>query len=154
MTLYEVLLLFHILAAITWVGGAITINIVVTRIQSSGDQAALGGIVRQIEWMGGRVFSPASLVVLGLGIWMVAENDAWTVGQLWIILALVGIGITAITGAAYFGPEAKRITRGLDARGPNDPDVRRRIARITLMSRLDLLLLLLIVADMVLKPGL
>lgn len=153
MTLYDVLLLFHILAAITWVGGAVTLNLLGTRIQRAGG-TALAEYVRQTEWMGTRVFAPSTLAVLGFGIAMVAENEAWTIGQLWIILALVGIGVSMITGAAFFGPEAKRISQVMVARGPDDPEVARRLRRITVLSRLDLLLLVLIVADMVLKPGL
>jgi hypothetical protein len=85
---------------------------------------------------------------------MVAENEAWTIGQLWIILALVGIGVTMITGAAFFGPESGRVSKMIEVSGPDDPEVRRRIGRIVALGRLDLLLLILIVIDMVLKPGL
>jgi hypothetical protein len=103
MSLYDVLLLFHILAAIAWVGGAVTLNVLGTRIQRAGG-TALAEYVRQTEWMGTRVFAPSTLAVLGLGIAMVAENEAWTIGQLWIILALIGIGVTMITGRPSSGP--------------------------------------------------
>jgi uncharacterized membrane protein len=145
MELYEVLLLFHILAAITWVGGAVSINILGARMQR-GEAIALAEFARQTEWIGSRLFAPSTVLVLGLGIWMVAINDAWTIGQLWIILALVGIAITGITGAAFFGPESKRISEAIRARGPDDPDARRRIRRVIALGRLDV--------DMVIKPGL
>jgi uncharacterized membrane protein len=152
-TLYEALLLLHIVAAIVWVGGAITIDILATRVIRVGG-GVVAEFIQQIGWMGKAVFMPASISVLGLGIAMVAVNDAWTIGQLWIVLALVGIGISVITGAAFFGPEAARVSRALQVGGPDDPEVRRRLRRIMLVSRLDLLILLLIVADMVIKPGL
>jgi uncharacterized membrane protein len=154
MTLYEVLLLLHIVAAIIWVGGGIATNVLGARLMGAGDATAMAGFARQVGWMGTRVFAPASLAVLGLGIAMVAENDAWTIGQLWIVVALVGIGLSAITGASFFGPESKRISAAIEARGAQDPEVRRRLGRIISLGRLDLLLLLLIVADMVIKPGL
>jgi uncharacterized membrane protein len=153
MTLYDVLLLFHILAAIIWVGGALAINILGTRMQRAGGPAA-AAFAQQTAWIGPRVFAPSTLVVLGLGVAMVAENDAWTIGQLWIILALVGFAITAITGAAFFGPEGGRISNLIDERGIDDPETRRRIRRLTVLGRFDLALLVLIVVDMVLKPGL
>jgi uncharacterized membrane protein len=153
MTLYEVLLFFHILAAIAWIGGGIAINVIGSRIVRS-DPSSVAAITRQIEWMGKAFFAPASWVVLILGLSMVAVSEAWTIGQLWIVLALVGIGITAITGAAFFGPEARRISRTIDEGGSDYPGVQRRFRRILVLARLDLVLLLLIVADMVFKPGL
>lgn len=153
MTLYDVLLFFHILAAITWLGGGLTVNILGSRIQhAKGAEGA--AFIRQTEWIGTHVYVPSILVVLGLGIAMVAENDAWRIGQLWIILALVGIGITAVTGGAWIGPELKRISQAIDARGLDDTQVQSRIRRVLVVGRLDLVLLALIVADMVFKPGL
>jgi uncharacterized membrane protein len=84
---------------------------------------------------------------------MVAINDAWTIGQLWIVLALVLFGVSFLVGAAYFGPESKRIAAAAEAGGPAAPEVQRRIRRMSLVGRLDLLLLLVIVWDMVAKPG-
>jgi hypothetical protein len=151
-TLYEWLLLGHVMAAITWVGGGIAINVIGTRMLRA-EPSSMAALTRQIEWMGKAVFAPAAWVVLILGVSMVAESEAWTIGQLWIILALVGIGISAIVGATFFGPEAGRISRVIEDRGPQDPDARRRLRRILILARLDLVLLLLIVVDMVFKPG-
>jgi hypothetical protein len=72
---------------------------------------------RTIEWIGPRLFIPSTLLVLAFGIALVAVSDVWTIGQLWIILALVGIAITAITGAVFFGPQAKRIGEATVGRG-------------------------------------
>jgi uncharacterized membrane protein len=152
--LYEVLLFVHIAAAIVWVGGAVTINIFSTRAVRAGDSQRGAAVSRDIEWVGQRVIAPSTLVLLAMGLWMVAVNDGWTIGQTWIILALVGFGLTFLAGILFFGPEAGRIAKGLDERGWDDPDVQHRIRRITALSRLDLILLVLIVADMVFKPGL
>jgi uncharacterized membrane protein len=152
--LYDWLLLIHILAAIAWVGGATTINILATRIRRAGTPEDLVAFTGLAEWIGPRVYSLASLVVLAMGIWMVAISDAWTIGQLWIVLALIGFAITAIGGAAYFGPESKRIREAAEAEGPESPRAQALIRRIFLVSWFDLILLVLIVADMVLKPGL
>jgi hypothetical protein len=42
----------------------------------------------------------------------------------------------------------------VEERGPDDPEYRRRLARIFLVSRIELLLLILVVLDMTVKPGL
>jgi hypothetical protein len=57
-------------------------------------------------------------------------------------------------GAAFLGPEAGRIARLTGERGPDDPEIIRRIQRIFSISRYDLSVLVLVVVDMVVKPGL
>jgi uncharacterized membrane protein len=152
--LYNVLLFVHILAAIIWIGGAIQLNLLGTRATRSGDAVRMVAIAREAEWVSQRLIAPAGVILFALGITMVAINDAWTIGQIWIILALVGFGLTFLAGALFFGPESGRVGKAIDARGPGDPEVHRRIRRILVVGRFDILLLLLIVADMVFKPGL
>jgi uncharacterized membrane protein len=152
--LYEALLFVHILAAIVWIGGAILINMLGARATRSADPSRMVGIAREAEWVGKRIIAPSGVVLFAMGLTMVAVNDAWTIGQLWIILALVGFGLTFLAGVLFFGPESGRVGKAIDAGGPADPEVLRRIRRILLVGRFDILLLVLIVADMVFKPGL
>jgi uncharacterized membrane protein len=154
MTGYSWLVFVHILAAITWVGGAIMLNVLNTRSIRSKDPARLATAARETEWVGTRVIAPTTLVLLAMGITMVAVNEAWTIGQLWIILALVLFGLTFATGAFFLGPEAGRISRLVEERGPQDPEVRRRLRRVVLVGRIDLITLIVVVWDMVVKPGL
>jgi uncharacterized membrane protein len=152
--LYEVLLFVHIVAAIVWVGGAVMINVFATRAARSKDPQRGASVSRDIEWIGQRIIAPTTLVLLAMGLIMVGVNDAWTIGQAWIILALVGFGLTFLAGILFFGPESGRIAKGIEERGAEDQEVQRRIRRIIATSRFDLVLLVLIVADMVFKPGL
>jgi uncharacterized membrane protein len=115
---YPWLLFLHILAAVVWVGGAIMLNILNTRSIRSADPARVITAARETAWVGTRVIAPSTLVLLALGIIMVLISDAWTIGQLWIILALVLWGITFATGAFYLGPEAGRIGKLIDERNP------------------------------------
>jgi uncharacterized membrane protein len=154
MTGYSWLLFFHILAAITWVGGAIMLNILNTRSIRSGDPVRVATTAHETEWVGKRILAPSTLILLALGIALVAVSDAWTIGQLWIILALVLFGITFVTGAFFLGPEAGRIGGLIEERGPEDPEVRRRLRRLVLIGRVDLVTLIVIVWDMAVKPGL
>jgi uncharacterized membrane protein len=152
--LYEVLLFVHIVAAIVWVGGSVMINVFGTRAARSEDPQRAAAVTRDIGWIGQRIIAPTTLVLLAMGLIMVGVNEAWTIGQTWIILALVGFGLTFLAGILFFGPESGRIVKGIEERGAEDAAVQRRIRRIIALSRLDVLVLLLIVADMVFKPGL
>ena len=60
---------------------------------------------------------------------------------------------TTVLGAAFIGPEAGRLGRAAEQRGLEDPEVQRRIKRIFMISRIDLAVILLVVVDMVFKPG-
>ena len=153
MELYEWLLLGHILAAIAWVGGAITMQIVGNRLVRAESAEAVAAFSRTAEWIGPRLYMPASLAVLGFGIALVWVSDAWSIGQLWIILALVGIAISAIGGAVFFGPQSKRIAQAFEAEGAESVRAQALVRRLFVVSRADLVILLLLVADMVLKPG-
>jgi uncharacterized membrane protein len=154
MTGYSWLVFVHILAAITWVGGAILLNVLNTRSIRADDPARLATAAKETEWVGTRIIAPTTVVLLAMGITMVAVNEAWTIGQLWIILALVLFGLTFATGAFFLGPEAGRIARLVDERGVSDPEVRRRLRRVVLVGRVDLITLIVVVWDMVVKPGL
>jgi uncharacterized membrane protein len=152
--LYEVLLFVHIVAATVWVGGAITIHVLASRAVRSGDPARIATMSREAGFVGQRIIAPTSVVLLAMGLSMVAVSDAWTIGQAWIIIALVIFGATFLAGILFFGPEGGRVEKAIAERGADDPEVHRRLRRIMAVSRIDLVLLLLVLADMVFKPGL
>jgi hypothetical protein len=77
----------------------------------------------------------------------------WNFTDTWVLLELAGIAITIITGAVFLGPESDRLGKLGAERDPADPEIQRRIRRILAISRIDLVVLLLVVADMVFKPG-
>ncbi|CAN5158482.1 hypothetical protein BH18ACT14_BH18ACT14_17320 [soil metagenome] len=153
MNRYEWLLFFHIAAAIVWLGGSLAVQILAIRANRADDPARMTAIAHEAEWFGTRISLPSSLSVLVLGIILVVDGP-WDFGQTWIILALIGFGLSFATGAAFLGPESGRIGKLLAAEGPESPAVRARIQRIFLVSRIELVLLYLIVLDMVIKPGL
>lgn len=56
-------------------------------------------------------------------------------------------------GAAYLGPTAGKLGKILQEKGPGDPEYKDILGRLLSVSRIDTILLLVIVALMVLKPG-
>ena len=85
---------------------------------------------------------------------MVLNSPAWEFSQTWITLGLAMFLASAITGAAFLGPEAGRVSNLGTERGAADPEVQRRIARALWISRIELVLLVAVIFDMVIKPGL
>lgn len=152
LSLYTVLLAVHILAAVTWVGGALALQILGTRLQRANEPLRLAGFARDAEWVGTRIFMPTSLVLLLAGIWLVIEGE-WGFESLWIVLAIVAFLYSFVTGAFFIAPASKKLAERLEQAGPEDPEVQAGIARIFLISRTELVILLLVVVDMAIKPG-
>jgi len=151
---YKWLLAFHILFAVVWVGSNTAIQIFVIRARRAGADR-LAYFAREIEWDGTRVLIPASLTLVVLGFLLLNESDgAWDLGQGWVTFGFVVWLLSFVTGAGFLGPESGRLSKMVEERGPEDPEYQRRIARIFVVSRIELLLLVLVVLDMAVKPGL
>jgi len=150
-TSYQVALTVHILAAVIWVGGALMLQILsVLALRSSlpGRTAEFAG---EAEVVGTRLFLPTSLILLGLGFYLV-HSGHWGY-HLWVWLALMGFAFSFLTGFGFLAPESKRIKNLLETQGPESSEAKDRIKRILMISRVEAVILILIVVDMVLKPG-
>lgn len=66
-----------------------------------------------------------AIAALVFGVWLVAVSE-WNFTDTWIVLGLVGIAITIVTGAGFLGPEAERLGKALGERDPSDSEVGRR----------------------------
>jgi uncharacterized membrane protein len=117
-----------------------------------GDPGRLAATAKDVGDLGKRLITPAAIAVLVFGVWLVAVS-AWNFTDTWVALGLVGIAITIVTGAGFLGPESERLGKLGAERDPSDPEIQRRIKRIFAISRIDLVVLTLVVGDMVFKPG-
>jgi uncharacterized membrane protein len=149
---YDTLKFVHVLAAITWVGSAIYAQALATKVMGENDPVRLARTAADIGGLGKRLITPAAITVLVFGIWLIAVGP-WGLSDTWVWLGLVGIAITIATGAGFLGPESERLAKLGAERPPDDPEVQRRIKRVFMVSRVDLVVLILVVADMVFKPG-
>jgi uncharacterized membrane protein len=148
---YGVFNSIHVLAAIVWLGGGAAITLLAWRAQRAKDNAQLLQIAKQAEWLSFRVFVPASLVVVAMGFVLMHKGD-WGYGHFWTLFGLIAWGVSFAVGAAFLGPEAGRLSKLIETKGPEDPDVFARVNRIISVARTDVVLVLLIAADMVAKP--
>ena len=148
---YALFKVVHVTLAVFWVGGGLTLTVLALRAERASDPLEMAMIAKQAAFIGERFFAPAGLLVLGMGIGMVV-NLGLDWGKFWIVAGLVGYAITFLTGLLVLGPQAKRIGQLLETKGPTAPETQAAIRRILLIARVDEGVLLLVVADMVLKP--
>ena len=152
-TLYEFLLFAHLTFVAVWVGGDVMLQAFYVRAKIAGAERQIG-FAADVEWIGLRILNPSALLVVGFGVWLVLNSPAWEFSQTWVALGLAMFLASALTGAFFLGPESGRIGELGAERGADDPDVQRRIARILWISRIELILLIAVIFDMVVKPGL
>jgi uncharacterized membrane protein len=148
---YGVFKAIHVLAAIIWLGGGAAITVLAWQAQRTKDNAQLLQIGKQAEWLSMRVFVPAALLVVAMGFVLMHKGD-WGYGHFWTLFGLIGWGVSFVVGAAFLGPEAGRLAKLIETKGPEDPEVLARLNRIISVARVDVVLILLVAADMVAKP--
>lgn len=151
MSRYELLVFLHIVAVIIWLGAGFLIAVLVFGAARTGDSAKEAGHHQDVGWLAPRLFIPASFATLISGILVVIDGP-WTFDQLWVVMGLVGWTVSFGLGFFYFRPEAERIGSFVAQHGPHHAEVGKRIHRLNVVDRLQLLILFLVVATMVLKP--
>lgn len=152
MTWFEFAKFLHVLAAIVWVGGAVLIGVVGFRM-SSADPAHRLGFARDAVFLGRSVFTPAIVVALVAGIWMVMDADpAFTFRQAWVVGGLGVLVVSGGIGTGFIIPRTRAAIRLAESGdGPGAAGLMRRVA---FAGRVNVVLLLGAVWVMVFKPGL
>jgi uncharacterized membrane protein len=148
---FAVFKLIHVSVAVFWVGGGLTLTALALWAQTKNDPEEMATIARQAAFVGEKLFAPAGLVVLAMGITMVI-NDHIGFGTTWVIIGLVGYALTFTTGIAFLSPRAKRVAELLDTKGAAAAETQAAIREILLIARIDVGVLLIVVADMLMKP--
>ncbi len=151
MSWYELLKTLHVLAMGLWFGSAIAILVMATRARSN--PTAFGTFAVNAGWWAGRAHPAAGVVLLLTGFAMVAEADL-DLGETWIWLAIAGLVLVFAIGGALVGRTSNALTRQIEGAGGVLTEESRPLAdQLLLYARLELAVLVLVVADMVAKPG-
>jgi uncharacterized membrane protein len=148
---FAVFKLIHVSVAVFWVGGGLVLTALALWAETKNDPEEMATLARQASFVGEKLFAPAGLVVLAMGITMVI-NDHIGFGRPWVIMGLVGYAVTFTTGIGFLAPRAKRIAELLETKGAAAPETQAAIKQILLIARVDVGVLLLVVADMLMKP--
>ena len=152
MDLYEFFKTLHVAAAVAWVGGVILSHVNAALAARSGDPARMLGFIRIQGWLGQRYFAPLAGVVVLSGVAMVIESG-WEFEDTWIVIGIALFLASSIIGAGFLTPKSDQLTAAIEQKGMDDPDGQRLNKQLTTLSRVDLLILVLVVIDMVVKPG-
>jgi uncharacterized membrane protein len=148
---YVTFMTVHVLFVVLWVGGGLFLTLFAILAERSNDSAQITSITKMAAFAGERVFAPAAIVVLAMGISMVL-NAHLGFGHFWIIFGLLGFASTFIIGIGVLGPRAKKLEVLLADKGADHPDTQAAISQILLIARFDIAVLALVVVDMVTKP--
>jgi len=153
LTLYELLLILHVLAIATWFGSGLAINVIGHRSLKTGIAPFSELVVNATAWAG-RAHPVAGVLLLLTGVGMVLDADL-SFGDLWIVIALVGIFAAMGVGGGLIGRTSEGLVESIAANGGTLPETDRPVAeRLLLYSRIETVILVIIIVDMVLKPGL
>jgi hypothetical protein len=150
-TTYQWYLAVHILAAVAWVGGTLTVQLLAIRASRPNAALQLGALSSEIEWVGTRIFIPSSLILVIFGFMLAGKGDwAW---DFWLVFALIVWIASFVVGAGFLGPQSGKLSEDIERYGADSAQATERLQRIFLVSRIELVFLLLVVLDMALKPG-
>jgi uncharacterized membrane protein len=151
LTLFSVLKFLHIVAAIVWVGGVITMTFLNVRITRTGSTAAMAALSSVGVFFSQWVFGPAAGITLLAGI-ATALTAGFQMRSLWIIWGFMAILLSIVLGATLTRVTTQRL--GALAATPNSDGAQLAALqnRLGMLNALNILLLLSAVWAMVSKP--
>jgi uncharacterized membrane protein len=147
---YDIYLFIHILAAVAWAGGGFTLVLLGVWSTAARDDNVTQVVVSAAAKLAKRLFIPASLVVLAMGILMIVDGP-WSFSYLWLVLGLIGFLATSVTGATVLGPLSEKIAAMIETDGFTER-ARTESERLLTLARLDYVVLFLVIFDMAVKP--
>ncbi len=149
MDAYPFIKALHVISVVMWVGGDFALLVVSLRRQRAGDIAAFVRFLPDVMFITTHVAIPASLVALACGLTMAFMS--WGFGQLWILIGLAGFATVFVSGTAFLRPRTEQL---LATGGQGSPaELAARAGGLLRLVGFDHVVMFLVVADMVLKPG-
>jgi uncharacterized membrane protein len=153
MTLYELLVIVHIVAAAVWIGGGVTVSLLAARAWASRDDDTVVELSRIGDYVGSRMFGPAAFVLLAAGAWAVSEGN-WEWGDPWITIGFLGWIAGLLIALSWHRTEGERIRAAVADGGASGPRARSVATTGMVVGLVELAILVVVVWAMVAKPGL
>lgn len=150
MTLYEALLIAHVLGVILWLGSSVSTTLLLARARSSGRTEQLTLQVENGRWLDLRVGMPAALVVLLAGGWLMTEGNWPFDTAIWIHIGMAALLAAAGIAVVWTGRHQRRLLAASTDGGPST--IAALSGRILLGNTASILLILVALWAMVDKP--
>jgi uncharacterized membrane protein len=146
---YSIVKFLHVVSAILWVGGGFVLFLLGVLAERAGNIEDKLQAMRASGQLGGRFFAPMSMLTLIFGLVMCGFWVGFT--ELWVVIGLAGYATTFSIGMLIFKPTGERMGAMIAKEGIT-PAVLAIGQRMMSAARFDYAVMLVIVADMVLKP--
>ncbi len=150
--MYELYLAVHIVCAVLWVGGGVSVHILGRWVAKSDDAERLVAFNRDAVKLSNVFYAPLALVLIVAGVLLV-EEVGYSYGDLWITLGFVGWLFSLALGLAFYPQQSRKIDAAVAAEGPLSQTAQAGINRILLVNSIEITVLVLVVIDMAVKPG-
>ena len=146
---YSIIKFLHIVSATLWVGGGFVLFLLGVLAERAGNIDDKLQAMRASGQLGGKFFAPMSMLTLIFGLIMCGFWVGFT--DLWILIGLAGYATTFSIGMFIFKPTGERMG-AMIAKDGVTPAVLAIGQRMMNAARFDYAVMLVILADMVLKP--
>ena len=152
MSMYEFWLAVHILCAVLWVGGGVSVHILGRWTARSGDAERMVAFNHDAVKLGNRFYAPLAIALIIAGVGLV-EEVGYAYSELWITLGLLGWFFSLLVGVGYYPRQGRKIDAAIASEGPSSATGVEGIRQVLLVNSIEILVLVLVVIDMAIKPG-
>ncbi len=150
MTFEQTLLVLHVFLATIWLGGGLSVTIIALRAELSGDIEKVCRVGTEVEWFGSRVLMPCAVLVFLTGVTLTGFFGSFQ--ELWIIISLAAFGLSAVLALVFLGPNPDILSKIVEEHGATSEPAQARIRRHFLYNRIEVVLLIVVLVDMIIKP--
>ncbi len=144
----ETLLIIHILAAATWVGGSAAVTFLNGPLRARGHEAG-SAFMAAFEKMGRLYFPPTAVIILVTGILLVLDSSVYGFEDPFVTVGFAVVVAGAVLGSMVFGPIARQARAAHDE--GDDAAVASAYRRFARFGVLDIALLVFAFVAMVTK---
>jgi len=151
-TAYKLLLAVHILAAVLWVGGGATLHVMGRIAQKSGDRERMNQFSIDAAYIGPRLYAPLSIILLLVGFPLV-NKAGYDMSDAFIGIAFAGWIASFLIGILYYSRADKKRAAIVASEGVESDAFLASYQQVAMVNSIELLILVLVVLDMAIKPG-
>jgi uncharacterized membrane protein len=157
MDLNDWILALHLISAVALIGAVTMFSVTIVALWRTDDPAAVTSFMR-VGLAGNALVTIGSLGTIIFGVWLAISLDAYQLWDGWVIAAIIlwiiAIGVGKQAGDAYRAT-SEMAAQLVSSGSPRSPELAAAmgVSRAFWFHCISTLLILLIVVDMIWKPG-